>query len=542
MNTFTDKTTQIVAFLKPSQVGATETAINICGYTIDRNPSRILYVLPDEELAKDFSVDRLQKALKNTPDIAKKIESADRSKALVLRFPGGFVRLTGANSPAKLASWPIPRVIMDEVDKFPRWTGKEASPVALVRERTKNWPWRKILVMSTPTTEYGYVYRAYMDAEIHYQYYVPCPECGHFQVLDFHNLKFPTELDDYKLSRGTYYECESCKHKIKDKDKLPMLRKGHWVADEKDLTFTPKIVGYRLNTLYSPWVTFGEVAKEFLRSKDDPTTLMNFVNSWLGEPWKSKTSQVKAKAVLDKRTDIPGGIVPKGSLLLTGGVDCQQGYFYWVIRAWSAEMKSQLVAYGSAMTFDDVRTIMDRFWPIQDSDKKMQVVLYAIDSGYNTEQVYDFTYFNHPVAIPVKGASKELDRYYKRTPLQPRENGRQWNQVQNLYIVDTDKYKDLIMYRLDKNIGEPGCWTVNKDTEPEYAEMITAEQKVLVDGKEVWREISSARPNHYLDCEVYAYLAADVMNVRSLQTVEKQEEPQQVGNDMIPDNFNPFGG
>lgn len=31
MDTFTDNTTQITTFLKPSQVGATEAGINICG-------------------------------------------------------------------------------------------------------------------------------------------------------------------------------------------------------------------------------------------------------------------------------------------------------------------------------------------------------------------------------------------------------------------------------------------------------------------------------------------------------------------------------
>ena len=44
--------------------------------------------------------------------------------------------------------------------------------------------------------------------------------------------------------------------------------------------------------------------------------------------------------------------------------------------------------------------------------------------------------------------------------------------------------------------------------------MITSEQKVLLqNGREVWQQIGK-RPNHYLDCEVYAYLSADVLNVR----------------------------
>ncbi len=546
MDTFTDKTTQITTFLKPSQVGATEAGINICAYTIDRSPCRVLYVMPDEDLAKDFSTDRLQKALKNTPSISKRISESERSKALVIRYNGGFIRLSGANSPAKLASWPIPRVIMDEVDKYPTWTGKEANPVSLVKERTKNWPWRKILVMSTPTTEYGYVYKAYMESDVHYEYMVPCPECGHFQTFRFKQLKFPDVLDDIRLSKETYYECEQCKHHIRDREKMEMLRKGKWVAQEK-LAYTPKTVGFKLNTLYSPWVQYFEVAKEFLKSKDDPTKLMNFVNSWLGEPWKSKASQVKSKAVLERKTNLRAGVVPKDTVLLTGGVDCQQGYFYWVIRAWQPNMKSQLVAYGSAVTFDDVNNIMDQFWPIEESDQQMQVVLYAVDSGYNTDAVYDFCYQHFPITIPVKGASRELAGYYKRVPLRPKTYNPSWGQAQNLYEVDTNKYKDLIVYRLSKQVDEPGSWSVNADTTAEYADMITSEQKTLVNGREQWQKISSARANHYLDCEVYAYLAADVMNVRSLQVMPvsadaTNTEKKSAGNDLIPKTFNPFGG
>lgn len=515
MDTFTDNTTQITTFLKPSQVGATEAGINICGYTVDYNPCRLLYVMPDEELAKDFSVDRLQKSLKQTPSIKKKLAGADRSKALAVRFPGGFIRLTGSNSPGKLASWAIPRVIMDEVDKYPQWAGREASPVSLVKERTKNWAWRKILVMSTPTTEYGYVYKSYMDSEIHYKYHVPCPECGHYQEFKFKNLKFPDVLNDERLAKETYYQCEQCGHHIKDSDKLKMLRKGKWIPDEQ-LSYQPKTVGFRLNTIYSPWVRFHEVAKEFLASKDEPPKLMNFVNSWLGEPWKSKVSMVKSRAVLERKTNIKSGIVPKDTVLLTGGVDCQQGYFYWVIRAWQKDMKSQKIANGSAVTFDDVKNIMDRNWQIDGSEETMQVVLYAVDSGYNSEEVYDFCYTNYPVSVPVKGLSKPITGYYRRKQLTPSEYRSTIGQGQILYEVDTNKYKDLIMYRLGKQPGEAGGWTVDADTDSEYADMVTAEQKVMVDGREVWKEISSARPNHYLDCEVYAYVAADIMNIKSL--------------------------
>ena len=93
--------------------------------------------------------------------------------------------------------------------------------------------------------------------------------------------------------------------------------------------------------------------------------------------------------------------------------------------------------------------------------------------------------------------------------------------------VDGGKYKDQIAARMRKPNGT-GSWQVYKDCDMEYAEQVTAEHKVTErsGGKEVqkWVLKSSHADNHYLDCEVYAAAAADVMGVRSLylKSVEGQ--------------------
>lgn len=546
MDCFTDTSTEIISFLKPSQVGATEIGINICSYTVDHDPARLLYVMPDEELAKDFSVDRLKKAFQSTPTVAEKLMKAERGKALVTRFPGGFIRLTGAQSPAKLASWAIPRVVMDEVDKYPRWSGKEASPIKLVTERTKNFPWRKIMIMSTPTTENGNVYQAYVNSDVKYKFYLPCPECGEWQTLDFEHLKFPKGKDGkFDLGRvraNTYYECCSCGFHIEDKHKKQMLRKGKWITSDK-FNGIPRKIGFSINSMYSPFVTFSDVATQFIESKDDPSLLMNFVNSWLGEPWRSKASRIEVDSVMQQRTDTPAGYVPKWAKILTGGVDVQQGYFYWVIRAWGVNMTSQKIACGKAMTFDDLSNIMDTYWPIEDDYHKMQVSLYCIDSGYKTEDVYDFCYLHSPYALPVKGSSKQMPTKYKISSTEPSSFRR--NSVLNLYTVDTDQYKNWISAHLNIPVGQPGAWQVDADTDEEYAQMICSEHKVLVEeGRypvERWQKIASHRANHYLDCEVYSAVAGDIMNVRWLtEDVEEYTEQQESNGVTFTPNFNPY--
>lgn len=547
MDCFSDTSTEIISFLKPSQVGATEIGINICAYTVDHDPARLLYVMPDEELAKDFSVDRLKKAFQATPTVAEKLLTAERGKALAIRFPGGFIRLTGAQSPAKLASWAIPRVVMDEVDKYPRWSGKEASPIKLVTERTKNFPWRKIMIMSTPTTEAGNVYQAYINSDVKYRYYVPCPECGEWQTFNFEKLKFPKEKDGkFDLGRvraNTYYECCACGFHIEDKHKKAMLRKGKWITEDK-FNGTPRKIGFSINSMYSPFVTFADVATQFVESKNDPSLLMNFVNSWLGEPWRSKASRLETSAIMQQRTDTPAGYVPKWAKILTGGVDVQQGYFYWVIRAWGANMTSQKIACGKAMTFDDVRQVMDTDWHIENDYRTMQVILYCVDSGYKTEDVYDFCYMNMPCAVPVKGSSKQMPTKYRISSTEP--NSLRRNKILNLYTVDTDQYKNWIAAHIAIPVGQPGAWQVDADTDEEYAQMICSEHKIVVDeGRypvERWKKIAAHRANHYLDCEVYAAVAGDIMNVRWItDDVEEIDDDTDDNNGVsFTPNFNPY--
>ena len=94
----------------------------------------------------------------------------------------------------------------------------------------------------------------------------------------------------------------------------------------------------------------------------------------------------------------------------------------------------------------------------------------------------------------------------------------------NFYMVDTDQYKNWIVHHLDIAEGTAGAWLVDADTTEEYAEMICSEHKVVVEeGRypvERWVKISSSRANHYLDCEVYACVAGDIMNVRYIQDTD----------------------
>lgn len=508
-----------VVFLKPTQVGGTECGINILGYIIDQAPQRIIYVLPDDDTLREFSADRLQKVLRTNECFRGKYNDTD-SKNAMLRFAGGFCKFGSSRSPMDLASWSSPLVIMDEIDKYPKMSGKEASPLKLAEERTKNWPGkRKMFFWSTPTLRTGQIYQLYEAADIKYEYRVPCPFCGYEQTLEFEQCKFDAHQPPTVVESNTYYECKSCHEHITDKYKAEMLAKGHWEALDHP-EGKARSVGYRLNSLYSPWVTFGQMAAEFIRSKDDVLSLMNFVNSWLGEPWENKSAVMEADIVLQHKTDCPMFTVPDWAQLLTGGIDVQKGHCYWEITAWGPGTTGQVIAYGKALTLDDAALVMDALWTGEDGQKQYQVCIYGVDTGYRTEEVYDFCWKHQGRAFPVKGNSTPMVQYNKITNIEPRAPGKMPLQ---LILVNTDMYKNEIAMRLETPVGR-GSWMLNAECSQEFAEHLTSEHRVIDDkGRERWQEKTSASQNHWWDCCVYAFAMADLVNMRALSEYQMND-------------------
>ena len=425
------------------------------------------------------------------------------------------------------------------MDKFPGATKKEADPVSLAIERTKTFFNRKIFMASTPTLKTGPIWKAKEEADAEKHYFVPCPHCGEFIELKFAQIKWPSKddvPDQAERAEMATYVCQACGCIITDRDKAAMLQAGRWQI-VRQTTTTPKSVAYWMNTLYSPFTRFSDIAREFMRAKDDPELLHNFVNSWLAEPWEDTKLKTNAEMVMERQTEVPAWSLPAWTKLLTGGIDVQENCLYWVIRAWGDFMTSQNVAHGQALSMAEVERVMNTEFLAPDGGKAM-VELALIDSGDQTDDVYDFCIMNMDWVKPCKGSTKSLQGYYKISTVDKagsRANGMQ------LIHVDGGKYKDMIASRMRRPNGS-GSWMVHKDCDLEYAEQVTAEHKITerAGGREIqkWVPKTSHADNHYLDCEVYAAAAADVMEVRSLflknQDRAEEQTPKQTPTKTAP--------
>ena len=398
MDAFSEGDGEEIIFVKPTQVGGTSAFENILGSLICQDPGPAMVVYPSDELGERTVEARLEPMILGCPALSALYQEKE-SKKLRLKFRDMTVYLTGANSPADLASTNIRYLFLDEVDKYPGATRKESDPVSLAIERTKTYTTnRKIFLTSTPTLRTGRIWREKEAADCERHYFVPCPRCGEFIELKFAQLKWPgkAEVPERRdRAARAVYRCQCCQGVITDRDKLRMLQAGRWQT-VRGVSRGAKSVAYWLSTLYSPFTSFADIAEAFMNAKDDPELLQNFANSWLAEPWEDTRLKTSAELVLERRTETPEFVLPEWTRLLTGGVDVQESSFYWTIRAWGEDMTSQNVAHGQVLSFDQITQIMNREF-FKENGERMLVNLALVDSGDQTDYVYQFCLYNSEI-------------------------------------------------------------------------------------------------------------------------------------------------
>lgn len=538
MDRFTDPLIEKIVLCFGAQLGKTETELNMIGYALDQTASPTMMVYPTDTIAKFASDKRVQPMIKSVKSISDKFDEG--SKLLELDFNNGnYMVLVGANSPSSLSSRSIKYLFFDEIDKYPTFAGKEADPIKLATERTKTFVDKKIVMVSTPTVESGNIWQAFMSANERRQYYVPCPHCGVSQVLKFKQIKWPEEHNDNAdMIRDTaYYECEHCGERIYDKHKMEMLRSGEWRAVNKSQSKV-RSVSYHLSSIYSPWVTFGDVAYEFKNSKGTPATLMNFINSWLAEPWKS--SKTKSTQNLEfTQSNYPCGIVPDKAVLLIASVDVQLDHFWWEVRAYAPGVKSYLIDYGQASTWEDLEEIIiNREYPSEYGEAR-QVMKAGIDSGFRTDEVYQFCSRFPEVCIPLKGSSNHttMTAPYTMTSLEKGVVG-----GLKLYVLNTDYWKDFIFARMIRPADEDGTIHLYKKCPQEYSDHLRSEEKQEIRNVKTgavtvqWKPLTSHPVNHLLDTCTYNAAVADIAGVKYLVEPADYEEAEEV------ETYEDYGG
>jgi len=519
-----------VWFIKPSQSGGTEAILNMLLYAILQDPGPTLIVEPTELLANEISQERMDKMILFSPELSE-LKSANEEETTKRKkvFKSMTVYFAWSGSPVSLASRPIKYVFFDEIDKYEKFSGAEASPLALAKERTNTYIFtRKLIYVSTPTLDTGYIIRGEKQCDARFRYFINCPYCGFEQQLFFSQVKWLDEGDKLnlkKIEKEAWYECISCNARIDNKIKNSLVQKGRWIDIISNLDFRncigkikPRKIGFQINRLYSPWHSFGLVAVEFLQSKDFPDLLMNWRNSWMAEAWVDNIQKLE-EAEYDKNINkYPSLICPSETIALTCGIDPGQGGYWFVILGWKKDYSVFLIQYGFLANLIAIKEmIWNTSYSVTETDIEMSIWRAGIDIGGSkyfgetetmTEAIYEFVRGQNKI-VATKGIARPLygGRKMKLSLIDKTAKGKFLPGGVSLWLLDSGAFKDAIYYRLKLN-EEKGKFTFNQDTKKDFFDQLRAEEKRRNKrGEYIWEQIK--KDNHYLDCCVIAFALAD---------------------------------
>lgn len=496
--------------MKSAQVGYTEALNNVVGYHIDQDAAPMLMVQPTVEISEAWSKDRLAPMLRDTPSLrgrVKDVRTRDSGNTLLHKqFPGGHITIAGANAPSGLASRPIRITLFDEVDRFPVSAGTEGDPIALGKKRSTTFWNKKFLAGSTPTIKGASRIEAGFEGSDMRYYEVPCPKCHGMQRLIWAQVRWS---DDNPA--GAVYVCRHCQFEIAHTHKREMLLAGKWVGSKP----FNGIAGFHISELYSPWVTWGEMAVAFLTARRMPSTFQTWINTALGETWEEKGEAVDGSSIKDRKEPYGADSLPAGVLQLTLGVDVQDDRLEWQLNGWGKDEQCWIIeqykAKGDPATngvWDKLTEYRKRPFVVEDG-RLLYIDATCIDSGgHFTQQAYKYGYKHRFERVFVIKGAAGLGRL-----IWPKNTGKAKGSKCDLYILGVDTAKDLLYQRLSKVLSarSPGYIHFPASVDDNWFDQLTSEQKFYkeVQGRRVgfFRPKKMQAPQEALDCWIYAYAA-----------------------------------
>lgn len=380
-----DSPTEVVAVMKCQQSGLTELGLSWIGYCLDVDPGPMLAVQPTMEDYKFFAQTRVAELLRETPALAAKRASMGPYAAdsvSVIEMPGSILRIGNAGSKGTLSSMPVRYVYLDEVSAYPQDVQGRGDPVEMARGRTTTFKHRrKILLTSTPEVDGCPMTRAFLAGDRR-EYWVPCPNCGVYQVLRMEGL------------RETGYECEGCGVVIDERrHKTAMLAAGEWRPSNPEGQYPSYHVSGFLRPL--AWDGWDTIWSAFARS-DTPEQRKSATNLQLGLPWKPEEKHALAPSALAERAETYSAEVPSDVVLLTAGVDVQGDRLEALIYGWGVGYEWWLIdrrIIRGSIDRPETRAELEatlRHEYTHEALGRIHIAAACIDSGHKTQSVYEF--------------------------------------------------------------------------------------------------------------------------------------------------------
>lgn len=469
-----------------------------------------------------------------------------------------------------------------EADRIDTTTGvsRESAPIFQIERRTESYNEDAVFYAEcTVTIAAGFVWREY-QAGSRSTIVCPCAHCGEFvsperdDLVDWQDCE--SEIQAAKRGR---FACPICRGRYDDKQRRKMnedavlLHRGQSITRDGEILGEPPetyTLGFRtsaFNNLF--WSTAKIAAGEWAASRNldaenAERDRRQFVWVLPLEPGETVITPLAAEDVLGRTEELGQGILPAGTIWISGGVDVRKSQVHFVVIAWLATGAGRVVDVGVLPVDLDrhgvqrgirlaLRAMAKRLnagYPLADNPaKRLAPGWVAVDAGYRPDDVRGFCAeqrrqgFKRFIASWGRGQSTSNNsRQYshpQKTTEQKPHVGQQyyiaWDAAERQHglIVNADAWKSEAREALAAPTDQPGAVTLfHVETEAElklarqFARETTAEvpKEVIVPGRGpvvVW-ENTTSRANHLGDCFALAMATGHLCGVR---VVDRLAEP-----------------
>jgi phage terminase large subunit GpA-like protein len=535
---FSDPHITEITGCKSRQVGGTTYLANCMMYAVGEDPGPMLYVTSTGMNAQSFSEREWIPRVDASPLISSlKPDDDDDFKKTEQHFKTCTAKFVGSNSPANLMSRAIRYLFEDEIDTWPVDNGAEAPSHEIAEACTLSYGHtKKILRISTPTVETGAIWQFYLRGSQH-KYHVPCPHCDHrfelkFEMLNFHRDKCRREDGIWDLDllvKSVTLKCPNCEKHIDQRQQSRMVEQGDWVQTNPH---APKNhISWHISALYSPTISWGEVAKIFIQQHETPGGLHDFYNHYLGLPFVRRSTSVTVSDVEAVAASSPeyrsynandkDWTCPAEFKLIVMAVDVQSDGFWWGQRGVCLDESSYLLDYGPAASWQDLMQLYERRYRLP-SGEHLGVYKSLIDSGYIAKRiagVYEFCIKSGGRFLPVQGRAVQHGMFQPIRETQFEHKGMLLDAVQ----LRDDLFKEELYIRRIKQRAGAG-WFLPRNLDEVYKKQLTDEKlmpRKTPKGDVIeWKDFGN---NHMGDVEKYLLGAMNLV-IPYLRMIRMQGE------------------
>lgn len=292
---------------KSAQVGYSVLAILKSLWMLKYRSLNILYVLPTQNLMKDFVVPKVNPLIYSNEFIKKSLDSdRENLKSINKRF----LYFGGAASEREAISKTADVLILDEYDRMPDYSIVNIFDSRLqASESPRRWRF------SNPS-QIGFGVDELYNQSDQRIWFMTCSKCGYKSYIDFNKETYEvgeqTRFSHYVNQDDRIYCCGGCDKELDDEDR----RMGEWIARFPGR----KRHGYWINQMMAPWVTADRIMEQY-----EESSIEFFYNFVLGKAYTPSDMIVDRDAIL--RATAPSNIMRTNVVI---GVDQDAGGCYYV--------------------------------------------------------------------------------------------------------------------------------------------------------------------------------------------------------------------